>query len=533
MNKLIGFNVNRDGVYGLSVQGNEVLRLHKRIVQLGIGTCLAFTMGNFYNQETPISSSWENQDRYFYARAGIGCIITGLYEKKALAALSLISGLISGLLGIYLESLEFAFTTNIVALSVIGQSLIAAGSFFAFLFGLSLLIKKFGNEQLNRYLDSFNKLQDSIEKVVFGKYVFSFLNSEIFVIKKQIAIGMVLFFAAISADLDPSKPYNPMASAFNLLLGIGAIYQLNLYPVFLLALTTFWKILEKSENVSQLLIFLGMSCRNYAKFVGQGTFLAGALFLTLAGLGLLAKKSGNKKIMQLAEYYAKKVKDPIKVKENQRMSRVILSSPNSEPENDQVWITEKAEKADINLAPPRLKKKTKGKPQVKAVTNKTKTPKTQNSIKIELNGCERTFQRMDSDSFKKEVWAVIVADSVEKQTLICYEKALSNGCIGPQSLVRALTVQGTYEIDSKGNPRLIGKIYKEGVRSFLEKALGLESDNALLYSQELDRKGISNDVFLILFSKEAKKHENIYPVAESLKAESLIRIRVRERSRLK
>lgn len=134
-------------------------------------------------------------------------------------------------------------------------------------------------------------------------------------------------------------------------------------------------------------------------------------------------------------------------------------------------------------------------------------------INIEVNGYVRTFQKMEDPSLHKEVWGVIIADSVEKQKLTKYERLLSNGSIGGG--VRQLTGwSDRYEIGANMDSRLIGKMYDSGVYHSLQSFMHMEE--ALQFSQELERYGIQDNVSLIVFSSEAKTHKDIARVAGKL-----------------
>lgn len=137
----------------------------------------------------------------------------------------------------------------------------------------------------------------------------------------------------------------------------------------------------------------------------------------------------------------------------------------------------------------------------------------QTSINIDVGGYVRTFQKIENPSFNKEVWGVIIADSVENQKLDKYERLLSNGTIGGG--IRQLKGgSDRYEIGAQMDSRLIGKMYNNGVYHSLQRFMRLE--DALQCSQELESHGIEDDVSLIVFSAEAKAHKDISRVANKL-----------------
>lgn len=148
-------------------------------------------------------------------------------------------------------------------------------------------------------------------------------------------------------------------------------------------------------------------------------------------------------------------------------------------------------------------------------TNSTliKSKNSINFISIEIGGRTRSFQKIEDTSFNKEVWAVIIADSTERQKLTKYERLLSNGSIGGG--VRQLTGwSDRYEIGANMKSRLIGKMYDSGVYHSLQNFMRMEE--ALQLSQELETHGIPDNVSLIVFSAEAKTHDDIFKVAKKI-----------------
>lgn len=135
-------------------------------------------------------------------------------------------------------------------------------------------------------------------------------------------------------------------------------------------------------------------------------------------------------------------------------------------------------------------------------------------ITIEVSWGQIKFQKIESESFQKEVWGVIINKSIEKNTLSRYETSLSNGKTG--GAINQLKGVGSdkYELGGGINNRLIGKIYYGNVYDVLQGFMKLE--DALPCTQELENIcENTNDMGLMIFSREAKTHKDIYRVANS------------------
>lgn len=136
-------------------------------------------------------------------------------------------------------------------------------------------------------------------------------------------------------------------------------------------------------------------------------------------------------------------------------------------------------------------------------------------VTIKVNNRVLTFQKLFYPSYNKEVWGVIITDSVEKQTLPQYWNGLANSYIGGGT-ISPLTGYGgkLFEIRPGIDSRLIGRMYDGGMYRALQNFMPLEA--ALPFSRELERRGVSDRASLIAFSAEAKKHKDINRVAGSL-----------------
>lgn len=137
-------------------------------------------------------------------------------------------------------------------------------------------------------------------------------------------------------------------------------------------------------------------------------------------------------------------------------------------------------------------------------------------INIQVGDMELTFQKLEHSSFINPVWGVIISDnSIELQILSRYKKLLSNGTIGSGSISQLKGVSDCYEIGSSTmDSRLIGKKYNSGTHSALQKFMDLQY--ATLFAEELEKYGVDNYTSLIIFSAEAKKHQDINKVATKL-----------------
>lgn len=201
----------------------------------------------------------------------------------------------------------------------------------------------------------------------------------------------------------------------------------------------------------------------------------------------------------------------------------VISQPRRE---DEILITDDSSSILFTVsedkAPQKREKykKTKETKESKACSKSSKKtsnkPEEQESeINIEVGGLIRTFQKIESDTFiNKEVWGIIIADSVEKSNLGRYEQQLSNGSVGGS--IRPLTgFSKIYEIGTTGmDARLLGKMYDRGIYHALQSFMPLE--DALQLSQQLEAHGIQDNMSLIIFSAEAKKHHTITRVANKL-----------------
>lgn len=134
-------------------------------------------------------------------------------------------------------------------------------------------------------------------------------------------------------------------------------------------------------------------------------------------------------------------------------------------------------------------------------------------VNVKVGTKNLAFKRIESSTFNKEIFGLILADPRKTQNIGKYKESLSSGKIGGN--IRQLKRAGDrYEIGAKNTDfRLIGKMYNNGVYDSLQGFMSLE--DALHVSQELERRGIPDNAGLIIFSVETN-HKNITQVANKL-----------------
>lgn len=154
-------------------------------------------------------------------------------------------------------------------------------------------------------------------------------------------------------------------------------------------------------------------------------------------------------------------------------------------------------------------------PSSNTINKKSSKQKIIERISVNINGCKKTFQKLNGGHFVKETWGIIVADRVEKNILTSYENWLFNGQVGSKSVIRQVVGSGSvYELGYNTNSRLIGRMHYGDVFNTLLKFM--HYNDALHMSQEFENKSRSNEIGLIVFSHEAKKHEDIYSIARKV-----------------
>lgn len=141
---------------------------------------------------------------------------------------------------------------------------------------------------------------------------------------------------------------------------------------------------------------------------------------------------------------------------------------------------------------------------------------TSENVTIIVGNMEFTFQKLYHSTFSTDVWGVIITkNSVELQILARYEQLLSNATIGSGSISQLKGFSNCYEIGSSSmDSRLLGKMYNDGILSALLNFMSEE--DALQLNAELEKYGINDKASLVIFSAEAKKHEEINSVARKL-----------------
>lgn len=146
-------------------------------------------------------------------------------------------------------------------------------------------------------------------------------------------------------------------------------------------------------------------------------------------------------------------------------------------------------------------------------SNPPKLNKLVTCANVKVGNRNLAFKRIESSTFNKEIFGLILADPRKTQNIDKYKESLSSGKIGGN--IRQLKGAGDrYEIGAKNTDfRLIGKMYNDGIYHSLQGFMSLE--DALHASQELERRGIPDNTGLIIFSVETN-HKNITQVANKL-----------------
>lgn len=306
----------QNGNYSISLTSGEkkeqILCLHNRVVQAVVGSSFAWTISSLFEIEQTLLVT-----RTAVTLPNILCVITGGIALYQWNPQILLATLPIGFLITYIQDFVTAMVINGIGLFMIGKTLLLSGSFLAACFVTALLIRKFGNENLNNYLNLFNK-QDFVNLDVnrSGKYIISLINNEILSFRKKLVVGVLFFSTVICASFENKTMFagSQYRHIFNILLGLYTIYATGIYKLLIpVWLIISWNIAEQEKD--SILALLYPVGRNYAFHVGQGTIITGVFFAALAGLTFLAKKSNHKQTIEFTNYLDKLTKDPVKVKQ--------------------------------------------------------------------------------------------------------------------------------------------------------------------------------------------------------------------------
>ncbi len=537
LDECVVFFVNKHGNYSFSVRKSEVLCLNKRVVELGVGACVAFSTYTYMNNFNTPRVLWH------YSVLGLVglCKISGYQGLRFLLLTSTIfrGGLgKASLLGLQLSPI---ISTYLNTLYLIGQALVLVTPASMLLIGSSFVISKCGGEFMNNLLNRFNNWQNNVGFLEIKDdldYQLTVIGRDILCLKKKVfqaawVLGFILAF------------YMVFSNSSNFAIDSSSAL-LNIYfQIFMGGVLAISKILgEKTWIISLFIEFLDIldpsSCKLYFAYgvmlllvIGKATLMTGIGFGTFALLSSLVKKSGSEKLTNLKKFlnnledkkkvieYERDLKSKRLALEKRREEiRVINSRINSEantyPTEDlRSGSTESVHTKQDNVPRTKIKRtgpNNQGASRSVSVAGK-KSTEIPTQIEISINGCDYVFQQLTGTACdKKNVWGVIISDSSNSEK---YQKCLNNGRIGQNASIRQLKSGGsTFEIGKKMDSRLIGHMYKPGdISNALKAHLSIDVAS---FVQEI-KGNCGEDTCLIIFSSEAKKHQDISKTSRQLK----------------
>lgn len=351
INKIgFGLKVNNNENYDFSVGGNKVLCLNKRLVEIGVGTCVAFSACFIYNSSrieltgTPLFS---------FAAVGLASVVT-VCGCQGLQFLLLLSAVLQiktkGFTdGIDLYSLFILYTYSLFS---IGGAAVFAGGICGTLVGFSYLVKKYGSAYVNELLDYFNNQQNIISLGAIDvknnlEYQCSLFGRDILCLKRAVLQLGYLFGLALSIHTVFSmKQQN--ADSFMMLpeviMGMFAVYKTLGRKAYIIPLLLLIPVLVNPSSY-------GMSCAwgfIISLIIGKGVVLTGIGFSALALLSYLVKKPGNKKLTKL-EQILSKLQDKKKVQEYEKSIKIQRLGIEARREEIRVRDSIMNEAVDVNL----------------------------------------------------------------------------------------------------------------------------------------------------------------------------------------
>lgn len=165
----------------------------------------------------------------------------------------------------------------------------------------------------------------------------------------------------------------------------------------------------------------------------------------------------------------------------------------------------------------KIKTRGKGQPQLpeKKINSISDKQQPCDCITIEVKQCTRTFHKLADEHCMKELWGVIINDSIEKNKLVSYENNLKGGRISKGGNIRRL-LKGGYEMGSALDSRLLGNIHYGRIYDILQNHMNL--DDAFAFSEKFENAcERSQDMALIVFKIEAVHHDDIFQKAKRMK----------------
>lgn len=303
--------INKNENHSFIIGGNEVLCLNKRLVEIGVGACVAFSVCTTYGSKFNV----DIRPLVGFAAVGLASILkVGGY--RGLNILLLMSGIFQFKFheyefnGFTLSPTFLVFSTTVY---LVGQVAILVSSICMLLIGLSYVVDKYGSEYMKELLDYFNNQQNRFSMGAVDiknnlEYKFSILGRDILCLKKMVlnvgwVIGFALSLILLTNKLneDPKLSKDPPMMLAEIVIGALVICRM---------------LGEKMHFIPPLALLLSMySFENYQFFcalgglmgmiIGGGVIFTGIGFSAFALLSAFVKKSGNAKLIEIRSFINK------------------------------------------------------------------------------------------------------------------------------------------------------------------------------------------------------------------------------------
>ncbi len=513
-------SVNKNENYSFSVRKREVLCLNKRVVEIGVGACVAFSTRIFFGSPTP-------ESLLSYSAAGVVSVLTlGAYQE--LKFLSLVAVMIRQSIFYGIEDMSVIIATNILfPLALAGRVAFAVGGISALVIGVSFVIKEFGGRYMNKLLNDFNNWQNSLALLEIENnlnYKFTMLGRDILCLKNTVlfpglALACVLANASIGLDYSVDGLLYPEVA-----IGTLTIFKIFGPKVYLVPL-----IAEFLGALNSSTYGISGYTLGYIALLTARTFMLAIIgFGTFALLSFLVKESGSEKLASLKRFlnsledkkkkmeYDKDLNNKRLMIERMRAEIRAANSCSTEMNTGSIEDLRSHSEAQLSIPRERIKREGKnlGASQSVSVAGKTAI---EVPTQIEISGNNRNFifQKLDGTACdKKNVWGVIISDSSNSER---YQSFLNNGRIGQQASIRQLKGGGsTFEIGKGMDSRLIGLMYKPEDISNALKGLRQIKDEDVPSLVKAIKENCGKDTSLIIFSAESKKHQDISKTSRQL-----------------
>lgn len=522
---IIGIRENDNKNYNFFVGQQKVLCLNKRLIEVGIGACVAYSATNVYIN--PILTELKDIP---YIAVGLASI-SSIAGREGLKFLLLTSSLFQ--MSPTMLPMHFTLIPTLISLaalsSFIGEGLIIASSGCAFLIGLSFIIKQFGPKYLNTLLSHFNRQQNKVNMGVLEiknnlEYQLSIFGRDILCLKKLVLqIGTILgFILALSIETSFKGRTEGMLGILIHMTGLLLTHKvlgnkIYLIPMLVITLTAF--------NPSMYSVYWS-ACEFLITTFAEGIVLTGACFGAFGLISSLAKKSENQQIKKIGKYLDH-LKDKQKIAEHEKyikeqglliqkrreeikaINNSLNAKPNTHSIEDLRSNSTESDTKQINIPREKIKRKGKNQAANQSASSAGKiSTEAPTQIEISGNNCIFTFQKLRGAACEnKNVWGVVISDSSNSER---YQSWLNNGRIGQNASIRQLKGGGsTFEIGKGMDSRLIGHMYKTEAISDALQGLRQIKDEDISSLVKAIKKNCGEDTSLIIFSREALKHQDI------------------------